>query len=303
MKIFIDSADLDEIKEACSWGIIDGATTNPSLIKRAVDKRGGEVTMEEYIKEIVKTVPGPVSLEVIAIDAEGMIRQAKHLYDTFSPYGEVVIKIPVNPSVDKNGTNTFDGLKAIKELSKEGIPTNATLIMTPEQALLAAKAGATYASPFAGRIDDYIRERMGMRRGVDFRKEDYFDSKLLDDIVSSKFRRIVNCMDEAPSTLYRNKEVKDLYYMSQDNGVYSGVDLVARIIRIYRNYGYKTEVIAASIRNARQVREVAELGVDIATLPFNVLKEMLYHYKTLEGMRAFIADIVPPYRRLFERGA
>ncbi|MEM2262430.1 MAG: transaldolase family protein, partial [Ignisphaera sp.] len=132
MKIFIDTADIDEIREACSWGVVDGATTNPTLIKQAVEKRGGRVSMEDYIKEILKTVPGPVSLEVIALRAEEMVEQAKLLYEKFSPYGEVVIKIPINPSMGGDGLD-FDGLKAVKTLSKMGIPTNVTLVMTPEQ--------------------------------------------------------------------------------------------------------------------------------------------------------------------------
>jgi len=299
VKIFIDTADLDEIKEACSWGVVDGATTNPSLIKRAVDKRGGSVTMESYIREILETVPGPVSLEVIATDAEGMIAQARLLYRKFSPYGEVVVKIPVNPSLDESGRQDFDGLKAIRTLKSEGIPTNATLIMTPEQALLAAKAGASYASPFAGRVDDYIRKRMGMRAGVDFQKSDYFDHRLVKALVRMKLRSLTGKADSI-SEVYSSKDVREILSTTQDNGIYSGVDLVAKILRIYRNYGYKTQVIAASIRNARQVREVAEVGVDIATLPFKVIKEMVRHPKTLEGMRLFTEDVVPSYKRLFE---
>jgi len=299
VKIFIDTADIDEIKQACSWGIIDGATTNPSLIKTAVDKRGGKITMEEYIKEILEVVPGPVSLEVIALKAEGMVEQARLLYGKFSPYGEVVVKIPINPSIGKNSFN-FDGLKAIKRLSEEGMPTNATLIMSPEQALLAAKAGATYASPFAGRVDDYIRTNLGMRLGVDFRKDDYFDYELLKGIVEKKLEENMR-KHSSVLELYLNEEVRNIVKRGQDNGVLSGVDLVGKILKIYRNYGYKTQVIAASIRNARQAREVAELGVDIATLPFNVIKEMIQHYKTLEGMKNFTADVVPSYEKLFEQ--
>jgi len=297
MKIFIDTADIDEIKEATSWGIVDGATTNPSLIKRAVDKRGGKVSMEDYIKEILEAVPGPVSLEVIALEAEEMIDQARLLYDRFSSYGEVVVKIPVNPSLGDDGLD-FDGLKAMKVLSGEGIPINATLIMTPEQGLLAAKAGAAYASPFAGRIDDYIRDRLGLKIGVDFQKEDYFDSVLLRESVEKRLEEALG-KSSSISELYRDDDVRRLTNSGQDEGVLSGVDLVGRILRIYRNYGYKTEVIAASMRNARQVREVAELGVHIATLPFNVIREMVQHYKTVEGMRRFTADIVPSYRELF----
>jgi len=298
LKVFIDTADIDEIKKACSWGIINGATTNPSLVKTAVDKRAGKITMEQYIKEILEVVPGPVSLEVIALKAEEMVDQAKLLHRKFSPYGEVVIKIPINPSLGMDGSD-FDGLKAVRQLCQEGIPTNATLIMTPEQALLAAKAGATYASPFAGRIDDYIRTNLGMRIGLDFRKEDYFDYELLKGIVE---RKIDESMKKHGPILelYLDEEVRKIVMLGQDNGVYSGVDLVGKILKIYRNYGYKTLVIAASIRNARQAREVAELGVDIATLPFTVIEEMVRHYKTFEGIRNFTADVVPAYEELFK---
>jgi transaldolase len=300
MKIFIDTAELAEIKQAIFWGVVDGATTNPSLIKKAVDKRQGKVTMEEYIKEIVKIVPGPVSLEVLGGTAENMIRQGRLLYETFSQYGEVAIKIPVNPSIKQDDGLEFDGLKAIKQLSSEAIPINVTLIMTPEQALLAAKAGAAYASPFAGRIDDYVRSRIGMKLGVDFEKSSYFDFGLTGKIVE---RKINDNIDSSSSMLEacNNKEIQKLMATGQDNGVLSGVDLVARILQIYRCYGFKTEVIAASIRNPRQAREVAELGVHIATLPFDVIQGMVSHYKTFEGMKSFTADIVPQYRDLFER--
>lgn len=296
MKIFIDTADLDEIKAACSWGIIDGATTNPSLIKKAVDKRGGRVTMDEYIRKILETVPGPVSLEVIALQAEGMAEQAKMLYKRFSPYGQVVVKIPVNPHMDEKNRD-YDGLRAIRHLSREGIPINATLVMTPEQALLAAKVGATYASPFAGRIDDRIREKMGLKRGVDFQKGDYFKPYPIQRITEGQ------AGGEEPSTSpvsgggIRGRLVEGRH----DSGVYSGVDLVRRILRAYRNYGYETQVIAASMRNPRQVREVAELGVHIATIPFPVIAGMLRHPKTEEGVRAFAADVVPAYEKLFKQ--
>jgi transaldolase len=299
LRIFIDSAEIEEIKKACEWGVIDGATTNPSLIKKAVDRRNGKITMEDYIKEILKTVPGPVSLEVIAVKADEMVEQAKLLYEKFSPYGEVVIKIPVNPSLGDDGLD-FDGLKAIKQLSKEGIPVNCTLVMTPEQAILAAKAGATYVSPFAGRIDDYIRAKMGMKIGVDFKKGDYFDYNLICRVRDLRLNEIISRCGSVVEA-YKNQDARNLTYISQDNGVFSGVDLVAKIVKIYRNYGYKTQVIASSIRNARQVREVAEVGADIATLPFEVILEMVRHYKTLEGMRDFMSDVVPQYEEIFRR--
>jgi len=276
MKIFVDTAEIEEIKIAVSWGIVDGVTTNPSLIKKAVDRRQGKITMTEYIKEIVMVTPGPVSLEVLGGTADEMVAQGRLLYKKFSPYGNVAIKIPVNPSLQENDSNQFDGLKAIKQLSSNSIPVNVTLVMSPEQALLAAKAGASYASPFAGRIDDYIRVKMGMKMGTDFKKDSYFDAY--------------------PSI--KDYETKNPE-LRQDSGVWSGVDLVARIMKIYRNYGYKTEIIAASIRNPRQAREVAELGVHIATLPFDVIQGMVAHTKTFEGMQSFTSDIVPPYRELF----
>ena len=300
MKIFLDTADLDEIKLACSWGVVDGVTTNPSLIKKAVMKRGGKVTMEEYIKEILRVTPGPVSLEVIGLTAEKMVEQAKMLYRKFSPYGQPVIKIPINPSFgDEN--NMFDGLKAIRQLSRDGIPINATLIMSPEQAILAAKAGATYASPFAGRIDDYIREQLGMKRGVHFQKSDYFDFSLIGKLVENNLSRIISSKNaDSLSKLYMDEEIVSATRLGNDNGIRSGVDLVRSIVKIFRNYGYGTQVIASSIRNARQVREMAEVGADIVTMPLYVLKQMIQHYKTLEGIKAFTADIVPSYAELFE---
>ena len=299
MKIFIDTAELDEIKQAISWGIINGVTTNPSLIRRAVDRRGGKISMEDYIKDIVKISPGPVSLEVIGQTSEEMIRQGRLLHKKFSPFGKVAVKIPINPSMKEDEGLDFEGLKAIRQLSMEGIAVNVTLIMTPEQALLAAKAGAAYASPFAGRIDDFIRANLGMKRGYDFQKEDYFDYELLR---RAREKRLDKALESASSIrdIYKSREINSLLKQGQDNGIQSGVDLIARILRIYRAYGFKTEVIAASIRNPRQVREVAELGVHIATLPFDVLRGMIKHYKTAEGMRRFMDDVVPQYRTLFE---
>lgn len=299
MKIFIDSADLDEIKQACEWGIIDGATTNPTLIKRAVEKRAGKISMEDYIKEILRIVPGPVSLEVIAVKAEEMVAQAKTLYEKFSPYGEVVIKIPVNPSLSEGDGLDFDGLKAIRQLSKDGIPVNCTLVMTPEQAILAAKAGASYVSPFAGRIDDYIRAKLGMRIGVDYRKEDYFDYGLLGRIRDIELSRQIAKYGSILEA-YRSQEIRGLSQIVHDNGIVSGIDLVAKIVKIFRIYGFRAQVIASSIRNARQAREAAEVGADIVTIPFEVIREMIRHPKTLEGMRDFMADVVPQYREIFE---
>jgi transaldolase len=158
VKIFIDTADLRDIREACQWGIIDGLTTNPTLIRHAVEASGDRVDMQNHIEEICRLVPGPVSLEVVSLDASSMVEEACALYRRFNPVaGNVTIKIPVNTSQGSDGESDFEGLKAITALSKLGIPVNATLVMTPEQALLCAKAGATYVSPFMGRVDDYAK--------------------------------------------------------------------------------------------------------------------------------------------------
>ncbi|MGB9694857.1 MAG: transaldolase family protein [Caldisericaceae bacterium] len=274
MKIFIDSANIEEIEEAISWGIVDGVTTNPSLIKKAANyfiERGKVISMEEYLKQLVK-VSGPkrpVSLEVIHTDFEGIVSDAKKLFEKFNPVAQnVVIKVPVNPSVQKGGLNDFDGLKAIAVLSHEGIPVNATLIMNPTQAILAAKAGAFYVSPFAGRVDDYIRESAG----IEFKKEDYYPEGGL--------------------------EYEDSVLM--DEGIVSGVHLVETIKVIFEHYSLKAEVIAASVRNVRQVYELAETGTEIATIPFSVIKRMVVHEKTYEGMRNFVKDTIVDYSELFK---
>jgi transaldolase len=303
MKIFVDTAKLDEIKEACSWGIVDGVTTNPSLIKRAVDevKRGGkEIDMETYIREICKTAGKgrPVSLEVISLTMKEMVEEAELLYSKFNPAAEnVVIKIPINTCSDESEEIDYEALKTIKKLSQKGIPINVTLIMTPEQALLAAKAGASYASPFAGRIDDYIRKKLG----IEFAKGDYFDFNLIEKIGERRLDKCLKNSENGPGVaLYLDKETKNSIGFGKDNGMSSGVDLVKNIMKIYRNYDIKTEVIAASIRNARQIRQMAKAGAHIATIPFPVIRGMLQHPKTVEGIKNFSADVVPEYRELFQ---
>ena len=146
MKIFVDTADLDEIKELASWGIIDGVTTNPTLVKRS-----GR-SFNEIITEIFKIVDGPISLEVVSEKADGMVKEAKNLISKIPPKyrKNVAIKIPM----------TSEGLKAVKKLSKEKIKTNVTLVFSANQALLAAKAGASFVSPFIGRLDDIGQEGM-----------------------------------------------------------------------------------------------------------------------------------------------
>ena len=271
MKIFIDSARLDELEQAFSYGIIDGVTTNPSLLKKAVDKlkdSGKKITISDYIKKILKTANGTtVSLEVTELEQDKMIEQGKKLYKMFNPIANNVnIKIPVNPSFPDDKGRDFEGIQAVKTLSKAGIPVNCTLIFTPEQALLAAKAGAKFVSPFAGRIDDFIRSN----NKLSFKKTDYFPAEGWE----------------------KNGKILD------DNGIVSGIDLVAQIVDIFDIYNLKTDVIAASIRNSRQVREASLAGADIATLPYDVIMNLLVHYKTQEGMKNFTDDIIPEYANL-----
>lgn len=262
MKFFIDSADIEEIKEAISWGIVDGITTNPSLIKKAAKKHQAK-DMQSYIAKIFDiTRDLPVSLEVISTDHENMFKEGKRLYKLFKQHGNVVIKVPINSSEDSEGKDSdFEALQTIQRLSSEDIPVNVTLIMNPEQALVAAKAGARYVSPFAGRIDDHIRKK----HDIDFEKTDYYES----------------CEER------------------HDKGVFCGVDLVEQIKDIFNNYHLDCEIIAASLRNPRQVRECALVGSDIATIPFSVLKNMLKHEKTHEGIKKFKQDVVPEYKELF----
>lgn len=273
MKIFIDTARIDEIEKALSWGIVDGVTTNPSLIKSALDffkQKNENIQMEDYIKKLLKMVGNrPVSLEVISSDFESMVREGKTLFEKFNWINNnVVVKIPISPSISFNDEKEFDGIKAIKELSKNKIPVNATLIMSPNQALLAAKSGARYISPFAGRVDDLLRKKLKMS----FEKEDYFPYeglKINEDLIS-------------------------------DDGVVSGFDLVKRCVDLIKINGFECEVIAASVRNSRQVLELIQTGVHISTIPFNVLKDMVTHEKTIEGMKKFIEDTVIEYKELFK---
>jgi len=271
MKFFLDSAILSEIESAYAAGVCDGITMNPSLVKKAVEdmqSRGGKITLETYIKKALKTAKGtPVSLEVTELDSKGMIAQGKKLYKKFNPVAKnVYIKIPVNTSFEGETGKEFEGIKAIKELHAAKIPINCTLIFTPEQALAAAKAGADFVSPFAGRIDDMLRKEAGMQFG----KEDYFP---------------LNGFEHEGKML-------------EDNGVVSGIDLVAQIVKIFRHYGIKSEVLAASLRNARQVREAAIVGADIATMPFGVFKELMGHRLTREGMKKFTEDTPEEFRKL-----
>jgi transaldolase len=209
MKFFIDTANLNEIREATELGLIDGVTTNPSLIA----KEGG-VDFKEHIAAICEIVQGAVSAEVTSLDLDGMLREGRE-YARIAP--NVVVKCPL----------TRDGLKATKRLTDEGIKVNVTLCFSAAQAILAAKAGAAYISPFIGRLDD-----MGQ----------------------------------------------------------NGLQLLAEIVEIYGNYGWKTEVLAASIRNPIHVIEAARMGADVATIPFKVIEQLIQHPLTDKGLNQFLAD-------------
>ncbi|WP_242396122.1 fructose-6-phosphate aldolase [Anaeromyxobacter oryzisoli] len=208
MKFFIDSADVGDIRKALALGLCDGVTTNPSLVAKT-----GRA-FDDVLKEIVSLVPGPISAEVTATDAEGMLAEARR----YARFGEqVVIKVPL----------VVEGLRAVKTLSEEGIKTNVTLCFSPVQALLAAKAGATYVSPFVGRLDD----------------------------------------------------------ISED-----GMAMVADILQIYRNYGFATQVLVASVRNPIHVLRAAKLGAHVATIPYSVIEQLAKHPLTDSGLKKFLAD-------------
>ena len=209
MKFFVDTADLDEIREANAMGVLDGVTTNPSLMKKV-----GGVDFHEHVYKICELVEGDVSAEVTATDFEGIMQEGRTLA---AIHENVVVKVPC----------ILEGIKAIKALRQEGIRVNCTLCFSPTQALIAAKAGAAYISPFMGRVDD----------------------------------------------------------ISSD-----GLRLVEQIVAIYANYGYETEVLAASIRHPMHVVECAMLGADVATMPFKVIKQLLNHPLTDIGLEKFLAD-------------
>lgn len=210
MKFFIDTANIDEIRDANEMGVICGVTTNPSLIA----KEGRD--FKQVIAEIASIVDGPISGEVKAttVNAEGMIAEGKEIAKI---HKNMVVKIPM----------TKEGLKACKELTAKGIKTNITLVFTANQALLAARAGAAYVSPFLGRLDD----------------------------------------------------------ISQ-----AGIDLIRDITEIFSLYGLDTQVIAASIRNPVHVTDCALAGADIATVPYNVIMQMVKHPLTDQGIAKFQAD-------------
>jgi transaldolase len=209
MKFFLDTANLEEIRKAAALGLADGVTTNPTLIAKE-----GDVEFKDHIAEICKIVSGPVSAEVTSTNKDEMLREGRE-YVKIAP--NVVIKCPL----------TVDGLEATRILNEEGIKVNVTLCFSAAQAICAAKAGASFISPFLGRLDDI-----------------------------------------------------------GDNGL----RLLEEIIEIYDNYGWKTEVLAASLRHPIHVIEAARLGSDIATMPYKVLEQLLKHPLTDKGQDQFLSD-------------
>lgn len=208
MEFFIDTGIIEEIEKAAQWGIIDGVTTNPSLIAQS-----GRSQID-VIKDICQIIDGPISAEVIATDKEGMLREASALADI---HPNVVIKLPL----------TEAGIAACRVLSDDGVKTNVTLCFSPNQALLAAKAGATYISPFIGRLDDIGHD---------------------------------------------------------------GMALISEIRAIYDNFGYMTQILAASIRHSQHVRDAALTGADVATMPYKVIKALYHHPLTDKGLESFLKD-------------
>lgn len=212
MKFFIDTANLDDIREAYDLGVLDGVTTNPSLM--AKEGITGQENILKHYKDICDIVDDNVSAEVISTTYEEMVAEGKKLAAIDD---KIVVKVPM----------IKDGVKAIKTFTEEGIRTNCTLIFSAGQALLAAKAGASYVSPFIGRLDDI-------------------------------------CTD--------------------------GLDLIEQIVQIYSNYGYETEVLAASVRHNMHLIKCAEIGADVATCPLSVITGLLKHPLTDSGLEKFLAD-------------
>ncbi len=209
MKFFIDTADLEEIREANAMGVLDGVTTNPSLVKKA-----GGVDFHQHIHTICEMVDGDVSAEVVGVMYDDIIAEGRELA---AIHPQVVVKVPL----------IMEGIKAIKTLTSEGIKTNCTLCFSPAQAILVAKAGATYISPFIGRLDDIS---------------------------------------------------------------HNGMELISQIVKIYNNYGYKTQVLAASIRHPLHVVDSALAGAHVATIPFSVLNKLVSHPLTDIGLANFLKD-------------
>lgn len=212
MKFFIDTANLDQIKEARDLGVLDGVTTNPSLMAKD-GVTGHDNIMQRYV-DICEIVEGDVSAEVISTDFEGMVKEGEALAE-LAP--NIVVKVPM----------IKDGVKALRYFTDQGIRTNCTLVFSPGQGLLAAKAGATYVSPFIGRIDDIT---------------------------------------------------------------WDGTELIDQMVEIYANYGFATEILAASIRNPLHIVKCAELGADVVTCPLSAILGLLKHPLTDIGLEKFLAD-------------
>jgi transaldolase len=212
MKFFIDTANLAQIKEAQDLGVLDGVTTNPSLMAKEGIK-GQENIMKHYV-DICNIVHGDVSAEVISVDFDGIVREGKELAKL---HPQIVVKVPM----------IKEGIKAIRHFTELGIRTNCTLVFSAGQAMLAAKAGAAYVSPFIGRLDD----------------------------------------------------------INED-----GIALIRQIMKIYLNYGFKTRVLAASIRNTLHITKCAEAGADVVTCPLQVILDLLKHPLTDIGLAKFLAD-------------
>ncbi|MEM8848327.1 MAG: fructose-6-phosphate aldolase [Bacteroidota bacterium] len=212
MKFFIDTANLDQIKEAQQLGVLDGVTTNPSLMAKE-GITGKENILKHYV-DICSIVDGDVSAEVVSTNFEGMVKEGEELA---ALHEQIVVKVPM----------IKDGVKALKYFSDKGIKTNCTLVFSPGQALLAAKAGATYVSPFIGRLDD----------------------------------------------------------ISTD-----GLNLIAEIRMIYDNYGFETQILAASVRHTMHVIDCAKIGSDVMTGPLSAIEGLLKHPLTDSGLEKFLAD-------------
>ena len=213
MDLYIDAANLDEIKQAHEMGVLDGVTTNPSLIAKE------KIPYAKRLAEICEVVKGPVSAEVIATDYESMLKEGRQHAKIAS---NIVVKLPC----------TIDGLRGCKTLTGEGIRTNMTLCFQPIQAMLVAKAGAFLVSPFIGRLDDIAED---------------------------------------------------------------GMELIQKIRQIYDNYGFKTKILAASIRHPKHMVECALAGADVATVPFSVIKQLMGHPLTDVGLKKFVED----YKKAF----
>ncbi|MGK0209020.1 MAG: transaldolase [Patescibacteria group bacterium] len=270
MKYFLDSADIEEIKQVKKWGFLDGVTTNPSLIKKAAEKNKIK-DLEKYIIKLLKICKDiPVSLEVIGSSYKEMIEEGKILQKKFGKIANnLYVKVPINPCLKDICSNNSDGIKTISQLSKLRIKINTTLIFTPEQALLAARAGAKFVSPFVGREDDYIRKM----NQIKFDKKDYF-----------------------PKDGYLKRKQK-----LQDSGIVSGVDLIRKTAESFKKNKIKAKILAASIRSKRQLREVELAGAHIATIPFSVIESLMAHPKTVEGMIQFKKDTIPEYAKIFTK--